>query len=361
MLTSMLIRAVLIAAIPFALAQADFQYQSNSRMTGGSLMQIMRFVPGGGAMKEAQVSTVAVKGDRMVRRSKRQAEIIDLGKRTITTVDFEKRTYSEMTFDQMKQMLEDASSRMSQQKASGKADGSVNLNLDADIKDTGLAKSVNGVDAHQMIITMSMTATDPQTSQAGTMKVTSEMWLARDISGADEMRDFYKKMATELDWVPTGLGGMMNRPDIARAMSKMMAAGGKMEGTPVQQTVRVGAVGVGGAADSGVPPSAPSGGGSSAGAQPAPQPSARDVVSAVLGGKSGGLAGFGRKKKQAAGDDTPAGSDANAPAQTSTSTALIEMTIDNTGFSNGNVDDSLFSVPVGFRKVEETESARRGR
>ncbi len=356
MISNMLIRAVLIAAIPFVLAQADFQYQSNSRMTGGSLMQMMRFVPGGGAMKEPQVSTVAVKGDRMVRRSKRQAEIVDLGKRTITTVDFEKRTYSEMTFEQMKQMLEDASSRMSQQKDSGKADGKVNLNLDADVKDTGLTKMVNGVDAHQMIITMSMTATDPQSSQAGTMKVTSEMWLARDVSGADEMRDFYKKMATELDWVPTGMGGMMNRPDIARAMSKMMAAGGKMEGTPVQQIVRVGAVGADGAADSGVPPSVPS-----AAAQPAPQPSARDVFGAALGAKLGGLGSLGKKKKQATGEDNTAASNANAPAQTSTSAALMEMTTDNTGFTTSNVDDSLFSVPAGFRKVEETGTARRGR
>ncbi len=361
MVANMLIRAVLIAAIPFVLARADFQYQSNSRMTGGSLMQMMRFVPGGGAMKEPQVSTVAVKGDRMVRRSKRQAEIIDLGKRTITTVDFEKRTYSEMTFDQMKQMLEDASSRMSQQKESGKADGSVNLNLDADVKNTGLAKMVNGVDAHQMIITMSMTATDPQTNQAGTMKVISEMWLAREVPGADEMRDFYKKMATELDWVPTGMAGIMNRPDIARAMSKMMAAGGKMDGTPVQQIVRIGAVGANGAADAGVPASGPSAGGQPAGAQPAPQPSARDVVSAALGGKLGGLAGLGRKKKQTAGEDNAAASDASAPGQTSTSTALMEMTIDNTGFTTSNVDDSLFSVPAGFRKVEETGSTRRGR
>src|ERR1700719_4118324 len=104
----MLKKVLFATVIPIglvSLAHADFQYQSTSRVTGGALIQMMRFVPGGGALKEPQVSTVAVSGNRLVRRSKRQGEIIDLDKRTITTINFEKRTYTEMTFEQMKQML----------------------------------------------------------------------------------------------------------------------------------------------------------------------------------------------------------------------------------------------------------------
>src|ERR1700719_3477085 len=102
----MVTKNLLWIALPLCLlshAKADFQYQSTSRVTGGALIQMMRFVPGGGALKEPQISTVAVKGNRMVRKSKRDAEIIDLDKRTITTINFEKRTYTEVTFEQMKQ------------------------------------------------------------------------------------------------------------------------------------------------------------------------------------------------------------------------------------------------------------------
>jgi hypothetical protein len=159
-------------------ANADFQYQSTSRVTGGALIQMMRFVPGGGALKEPQVSTVAVQGNRMVRRNKRQAEIVDLDKRTITTINFEKRTYSEMTFEQMKQALEQMSAAMSQQQQQRPDGQKVNVDIDADVKDTGQTRTFNGMDAHQVIVTMTMAATDPQSGQAGAMKM-----KFRDVAG----------------------------------------------------------------------------------------------------------------------------------------------------------------------------------
>src|SRR4051812_37829407 len=284
----MIPRVLLCGILTIVPAGADFHYQSTSKMTGGSLLTMMRFVPGAGAMKEPQVSTVAVQGNRMVRKSKNLAEIVDLDKRTITTVNFDKHTYSEMTFEQMKQMLQDASDKMAQQQQ-GK--DKVNMDLDADIKDTGVTKTINGVEAHQVIMNMSMTATDPQSGQAGAMKMVSESWLSKDVPGAREMREFYARMAKELDWAPTGMGAMMNRPDIAKAMSKMLAEGGKMEGTPVQQIMRIGGDGTvptdGTSTQSGT--SAPS----------APKPS----VSSALSGALGGFGGFGKKKKQ---DDAPA-------------------------------------------------------
>lgn len=338
----MLTRLLLFSTIPLVLANADFQYQSTSRMTGGSLLQIMRFVPGAGAMKEPQVSTVAVQGNRMVRKSKRQAEIIDLDKRTITTVNFEKHTYSEMTFEQMKQMLDAASSQVAKQPADG---DKVNVDVDADIKDTGQTRTINGMDAHQVLVTMSMAATDPQSGQTGTMKMNSEMWLSKNVPGAEEMREFYKRMAKEIDWAPTGLGAMMNRPDLARAMAKMMAEGGKMEGTPVEQIVRIGGAGM--------DPANPQAGSQQA---PAPKPSVSDALSGALGSKLGGFGGFGKKKKQ---DDAAT---TDKPADASSSGPLMEMTIDNTGFSTSGVDASLFAVPGDFKKVEEaTAPQKRGK
>src|ERR1700761_3803744 len=135
----MLKRLVVVLTLPLGL-YADFSYQSTSRITGGTLIQMMRFVPGGGAMKEPQVSTVAMKGDRLVHRNKHTAEIIDLEKRTITSGNFEQRTHSEMTFEQMKQMRE----QLSAQKPDQKTDPKVNVDLDADIKNTGQSKTVNG-------------------------------------------------------------------------------------------------------------------------------------------------------------------------------------------------------------------------
>lgn len=344
MLTRILIATAILPGI-LSIAHADFQYQSTSRVTGGALIQMMRFVPGGGALKEPQVSTVAVQGNRLVRKSKRQAEIIDLDKRAITTIDFQKRTYSEMTFEQMKQMLEQMSSAMAQKK---QQDGEkVNLDVDADVKNTGQTKTINGMEAHQMIVTMTMSAKDPQSGQAGAMKMNSEMWLAKDIPGAAEMRDFYGRMAKELDWAPTGMGGMMNRPDVNRAMAKMMAEGEKMDGTPVEQVIRIGAEGSGAPGDEQTSKNTQ---------ESSARPSVGDAVGAALGSKLGGFGGFGRKKKQ----DSAATEAKPAEAQ-QTGGSLIEMTVDSSDFSTGAVDASLFAVPAGFKQVEAAQAEARGK
>jgi len=314
---------------------------------------MMRFVPGGGALKEPQISTVAVKGNRMVRRSKRDGEIIDLDKRTITTINFEKRTYSEITFEQMKQAMEQASASASQQQQQQPAGQKVNLDVDADIKNTGQTKTINGLEAHQVILTMSMGATDPQSGQAGAMKMNSEMWLVKEIPGAGEMREFYMRMAKELDWAPTGMGGMMNRPDISRAMAKMAAEGEKMDGTPVQQVMRMSMTASGAAGDPQTPQQTSQQG------QAAPsRPSLGDALGGALGGKLGGLGGFGRKKKQDAPGNDSAAADGQASGQQATG-SLMEMTTESTGFSTAGVDASLFAVPADFKKVEEAQPGGR--
>jgi hypothetical protein len=345
---------ILLVAIPIAFtgfagrANADFQYQSTSRVTGGALIQMMRFVPGGGALKEPQVSTVAVQGNRMVRRSKRQAEIIDLDKRTIATVDFEKRTYTEITFDQMKQRLEQTAQQVQAARTQQETPQNVNVNFDADVKSTGQTKTVNGLEAQQVIVTMSMGATDAQSGQSGTMNMTSEMWIAKDIPGAGELRDFQRRLAKELDWAPSGLGNMMNRPDVNRALGKVMAEGGKMDGTPVQQVIRIGGV-------AGTP--------SGQQAQPQAQPAAAhssvgDAVGAALGSKLGGFGGFGRKKHDT-GTDTPASTPQTSAPQAGGS--LIEMNVDSTGFSTNAVDASLFEIPAGFTRGEEATPGARNK
>jgi hypothetical protein len=337
----MLTRLFVCAAIPLCFAQADFQYQSTSRVTGGSLIQMMRFIPGGGALKEPQVSTVAIQGNRFGRRSKRDGEIIDLDKRTITSINFEKKTYSEVTFEQMKQALEQATAKaQAQAKPSPAAEDAkkVDLGVDADLKDTGKTRNVNGYDAHEVIMTMAMTASDPQSGAAGAMKLNSEMWIAKDVPGSGEVREFYARMAKELDWAPTGMAGIMNRPDIAKAMAKMSAESGKMEGTPVQQITKITIDGAG----------TPEGQSS----QPAaPRPSVSDAIGGALGSKLGGFGGFGKKKKQdAPSADAPA--DTAAAGSSAGSGSLMEMTIDNTGFTTSGIDASMFQIPAGFKKVE---------
>ena len=66
---------------------------------------------------EPVVSTVYLKGNRMATVNSDSIEIIDLDKETITHVDTQKKTYTVMTFEQMKQQIENARKEMEKKQA----------------------------------------------------------------------------------------------------------------------------------------------------------------------------------------------------------------------------------------------------
>src|SRR5882672_2627538 len=140
--------------------RADFTYQETTKM-GGALANLGG--PFTRSLREPTQSTHMLKGDRMMTMTKDRASIIDLSKETITEIDFAKKTYSTMTFAEMKQAMEDAMSRM--QKGNDKAD----VKWDVSAKATGQTKTIQGLEAKQIITTMTMAATDKQSGQTGGM------------------------------------------------------------------------------------------------------------------------------------------------------------------------------------------------
>src|SRR4051794_31847813 len=112
--TTLLAAAVLCsAALTFG---DDFQYQQTTKITGGSLMSMMRMMGRfSGQAKQALdpvTESVYLTGNRMAHVRKDSTEIIDLDKETITHIDHVKKEYSVMTFEQMKKAMEDAAKQM---------------------------------------------------------------------------------------------------------------------------------------------------------------------------------------------------------------------------------------------------------
>jgi hypothetical protein len=326
--------------------RADFSMEQTSQITGGMLAGMMKMA---GAFtrqaREPMHTTVAVKGDRMVHLSAQRAQIIDLGKETITSVDFQRKTYSVMTFAQMKQALADLSARMRGNKQDG-----ADVKFKVSVNPTGQTKQIAGVDTRETILKIEMEGSDPNTGQTGTMTMTSDMWLVPKVAGYEEVTNFHRRMAQKLDWAPGG-GMMMAHPDIAKAMSELYKQSGSLDGIPVYQIVKMGAAGAGAAPPAGTQAPPPQ----QAGAQDNP-PSAESALGAALGGKLGRFGGLGRKKKQ---DAPPADQASSAPAsepatapQGDASGALMEMTMEASGFSSAAVDSARFDVPDGFKQVE---------
>jgi hypothetical protein len=309
---------------------ADFTYHETSTITGGMIAGMMKVA--GVFSKQAREpiqSTVSVKGDRMMHRSQTHASIVDLSSQTITSVDFQKKTYSVMTFDEMKQALENMQQRMKQNDK-----GQMNFKVEANA--TGKTKQVATFDCKEMILKMSMEGTDQQSGQKGAMVITTDMWIAPAVPGYQEVRDFHKRMAEKLNWTPGG-NMFMSNPDAAKGMAEVYKEVSKLDGMPVQQYISMGAEGQGGAA-------------AQQGQQPQEQQQQQQADKPSVGSVLGGRFGLGRKKSSTS--DAPPPSDSGAQNSQAGAGSLLQMTTELSSFSNAAVDDGQFAVPAGFKKVD---------
>lgn len=308
---------------------ADFSYHETSKVTGGAMAGMLKVA--GVFSKQAREpieATVALKGNRMAHRSANHLSIIDLDKKTITEVDLQKKQYSVMTFEQMKQALEEMSRKMKDNK---NQDAEMNFKVSADA--TGKRKQIAGYDAKEVLIKMTMEGTDKKSGQKGAMVIYSDVWMADGIPGYAEVRDFYKKMAAELNWAPGG-NMFMSQPEIAKGMSEAFKEVANQNGAPVFQMVTMG--GEGTPAPSGEP-----------GAAPQKEQKPKVSAGSMLGGALGGRFGLGRKKQQ---PDEQQQEDAKAQQGQQAGT-LLEMQTEYSAFAQ-TADASLFDIPAGFKQVE---------
>jgi hypothetical protein len=334
-------------------AFADFSYEQTTKITGGMMASMMKFAGAfSKAAREPIVSTVAVKGDRMAHINKTRVSIIDLKSQTITDVDMQKKTYAVITFEDMAKAMQRMSEKMAEK---GNQENANDLNVKASVKETGEKKMVSGFNAKEVILSIQIEGTDKKSGNKGAMTVTSDMWLAPNIAGYDEVRDFYKRMGQKLAWTPGGFGMVAQRGDMMKVMGEMAKQISKLDGVPVLQIMKMGAAGDGvTGANSQTATRQPA-------KEAAPPPTAGETAGKVLASRLpgfGGLGGFGKKKKSA--DEQPQQAPAQQPAaeqpannpSADASGALMESTTELTSFSSAPVNPSQLEVPAGFKEVE---------
>jgi hypothetical protein len=348
-------------------ALGDFQYQETTQITGGSMMGMMKFASHfshqAKDLTAPVVSSVYVQGNRMARIDPLTIEIIDLDKETITNVDLQKHTYTQMTFEQMRQQFDQAVQQAKEQQAKQKAappppqqenPQNVQVSFKVNVRNTGVNKQVNGVGADESILTMEMIGTDTTNGQQGAFAITNDMWMAPEIPGYDELRDFQKRFAVKLGQTFSGsnLSATLTamQPAAAQGMSDMVKEMSKLKGIPVEQIMRMGATANGeplpAASEAPLPPS-PSGP-EMPSAQDVAQQSASSAIASKLGGF--GIGGFGHKKQ--APPPPPADDSSNNTQQTPTATVLMESKTEMSGFSSATIDSGKFAVPAGFTQVQ---------
>lgn len=342
---------IAVLVLGAATVSADFSYTQTTRVTGGTLLNMGRFMPGAGQLKEPKTQTIAVKGDRMVTYDADSAIIVDADAETMTQIDFKKKQYAVITFAEMKQAMQalraqlaQAQAQLAQAQQQTPTTPQVNP-LDAvkvSVNETGQTKVMSGLNTRQYILTMEIGAA-PAGAPAGTPsnKTTMDTWMAPTLPGYEEVTAFGVKMASKMsDLATPGMNPMaMFREDVARSVNTMAAEMSKMSGIPVYQTMTM----------TGMQPSGPSASDAAKGAaaDAAGQAAAGAALGRTrLGGLAGGLAGFGRKKQE-----EPKPADNQAAQATLQPVVLMEQVTELTALS-ATVDASKFAVPTGFRQVE---------
>src|SRR2546427_5605243 len=166
-----------------------------------------------------------MKGQKMKTDSGATALIMDFEAQTITTISNDQKTYTVTKFADTAQVLKKAG-----------ADVSV------DVKETGQRKSVNGFNASQVMMTMSMEGM--QGAPPGTkMVMEMEMWISSDVPGAQESRTFFQRNGERIPWASMGGGA---NPQMQKSMAEMQKKIAALGGVPVMQIVRMKMGGAGG-------------------------------------------------------------------------------------------------------------------
>src|SRR5262249_53153258 len=146
---------------------------------------------------------------------------------TITTIDMAKKTYSVMTFAQMKQMSEQALARAQGRSAKGSADVQYRVSAKA----TGQTKSVNGLNAKEVVMQMEADVTDQKSQSGMVMNITMDNWMAT-IPGYEEVRAFQRKMGVKMGYLfGSGMSQLSAmQPGTAKGFAQVAEEMAKVEG-----------------------------------------------------------------------------------------------------------------------------------
>ena len=338
-------KSLAFAALTLTLAplQADFSYQETTKITGGSLTKMMKFVPGGGKMFEPKTSSVYLKGDRLVHVMPDTMSIIDLASETMTEVNLEKKTYATITFAEMREAMEKMAARMQEAMAKSKKSNepAPQFDMKMSIKGTGQTRSISGIDTRQYIMLIDVNVkAEPGAAPVGMSEIETDMWMAKKIPGYDEVQAFYVRMSKKMGYSPNMNPLLMQQAGSAEGMKKAAEEMAKLDGTPVLTITRM----KGTSAMAGM-----MGGPSSANQD---NNNDRPKMGGGLAGLAAGgiMGGLRRKNKDApkAEESASAAPVSGAPGDN----VMMETQSEHSGFSSAGISADKLDIPAGFQKVE---------
>src|SRR5262245_25008227 len=152
--------------------------------------------------------------------SDKTAQIIDLTEEKVYELDLSKKTYTVTTFADIRKQMEEARRKAADQasreqpKQAAPSSETPQYEVEFDLKESGQKKAVNGFDAREVIMTISVHEKGKPVAQNGGMVMTSNTWLAPKVPNVSEVADFDRRFAEKLA-LPT----MIDAQQMAAAMA----------------------------------------------------------------------------------------------------------------------------------------------
>jgi hypothetical protein len=228
-------------------AFADVRAEEKTQVKFEGMLGRMINLFGGG---DPVTQTVSVKGNRKAMMGKDRGQIIDLVEEKIYDIDIRRKSYTVTTFADLRKRMEEARQKAASQSPTASQDRAgtqPEVEVDFSLKESGQRKSINGFDAREVVMIVTVREKGKTLEDGGGMAMTSNTWLAPKVPGMNEIAEFDRRYAEAL-----GLGTMLDAqqaamlagmyPMVADAMKRMQAENVNLDGTPVLTVVKVEAI-----------------------------------------------------------------------------------------------------------------------
>lgn len=371
MRTKCILTAISMACFSLMLTlglSGDLRYQETHRISGGMMEGVTKVMGFFGAKGlDNTSSTVYIKGDLMrsdtfLNNEMTQSSIIRLDREEIINVEHKKKSYSVLTFAEMRQQMQKAVESLKKPATDSQESKTPEVKVEPKIsvKDTGESKVINGFSAHHFILSVQLETQDANTKDKGSLDLVSDVWVAKDVSGFEEQREFFHKYALKMGYAQMskdlGISPAAQDPRMMRAMEELSKETAKMDGVPVLTIAALGGSGTPSAETQQAQAAAPSSANSDSKEDDRESP-AKESVGKSLGKVLGGFGGFGKKKKK----EEPAKptSERTAPVDSastpggSVSMNLMTMTTELKSVSSETLSANLFEVPQGYKRTQQ--------
>lgn len=216
-----------LVAVAWSACWADVTISRHSTMDGM-----------GGLLKSSVTSTESYSGDKMVNDSETKMEnklvkmfgggkpikttsITRLDKELIWNLDHKEKTYTEMTFAEMRALVDSLGSMisggtdpMAQQEPAIDTAEITFSEPTFEVKRTGKTETISGYNCDQAVMTMTTVGTNRETGETMTLEVMMDLMLAQNVPGSAEIVDFGVRTAQAM--------GFEMEEGGARSMAKML-------------------------------------------------------------------------------------------------------------------------------------------